>query len=74
MDRIMVTVAIGMTLVFGAGVVAGIIAMVAMAVRSEDRKHTLTQPPPGAAERGVRRLVRVGLRDIAFPRYGQVRR
>src|SRR5690349_2409314 len=67
MDRIMLAVAIGMILVFGTGFLAGIIAMVAMAVRREDRGHSLTGEPPGAAARGVRRLVGVGLRDIAAP-------
>jgi hypothetical protein len=67
MDRIMLAVAIGMILVFGTGFLAGIIAMVAMAVRREDRGHSLTGEPPGAAARGVRRLVGVGLRDISAP-------
>jgi hypothetical protein len=67
MDRIMLAVAIGMVLVFGTGFLGGIIAMVAVAVRREDRSHSLTGAPPGAAARGVRRLVGVGLRDIDPP-------
>jgi hypothetical protein len=35
MDRIMVAVAIGMALVFGTGVLVGVIAMVSMAIRRE---------------------------------------
>jgi hypothetical protein len=38
MDRIMLAVAIGMGLVFGIGVLVGVIAMVSMAVRREPRQ------------------------------------
>jgi hypothetical protein len=62
--RIMVTAATGMGLVFATGVIFGIILMVAMAIRREDRRQTLTREPPDAAARAVRRLNRVGLRDI----------
>lgn len=74
MDRIMVAVAIGMGLVFGSGVMLGIIAMIAVAVRREDKRYTLTRQPPDVAARGVRRLVGVGLRDIKPSDAGQVRR
>jgi hypothetical protein len=74
MDRIVVAVAIGMGLVFGAGIVCGVIAMIAMAVRREDRRYTLTRQPPDVAARGVRRLTGVGLRDIIWPDPRQVRR
>ncbi len=67
MDRIMLAIAIGMILVFGTGFLAGTIAMVAVAVRREEKGHSLTREPPGAAARGVRRLVGVGLRDISPP-------
>ncbi len=73
MDRILVAVAIGTTLVFGTGFLAGVIAMVAMAVRKEDKRHTLTGEAPGRAARGVRRLAGVGLRDISPAGY-QARR
>jgi hypothetical protein len=74
MDRIVVAVATGMTLVFGVGVMAGVIAMVAMAIRREDRLRSLTRHPPGAAARGTRRLIGVGLRDITPRDAEQVRR
>ena len=45
MDRIVVAVAIGTALVFGTGVMAGVIAMVAMAIRREDRLRSLTRQP-----------------------------
>jgi Flp pilus assembly protein protease CpaA len=67
MDRIMVAVAIGAALVFATGVMAGIMTVVALTVRREDRRHTLTSEPPSAVARGVRRLAGVGLRDISRP-------
>ncbi len=62
MDRIVVAAAIGMGLVFVTGVMVGIVLMVAIAIRREDRRKTLTQEPPGAAARAVRKLNRVGVR------------
>ncbi len=73
MDRIVVAVAIGMGLVFCTGIMVGIVAMIATAVRREDRRSTLTSTPPGAAARGVRRLAGVGLRDIVPPADGRRR-
>ena len=64
MDRIMVAVAIGVLLVFGTGIMLGVLVMLATAIRREDRRYTLTGPPPDAAARGARRLTGVGLRDI----------
>ena len=58
----MVVMAIGLSLV--TGLVIGIIAVVALAVRREDRQYSLTRPAPGVAARGVRRLTGVGLRDV----------
>jgi hypothetical protein len=74
MDRIAVAVATGMTLMFGTGVIAGVIAMVAIAIRKEDRLRSLTRQPPGAAARGARRLNGVGLRDITPRDAQEVRR
>jgi hypothetical protein len=74
MDRILVAVAIGMGLVFGTGMMVGVVAMIAMAVRREDRRYTLTGDAPDVAARGVRRLAGVGLRDIIPPTDGQVPR
>jgi hypothetical protein len=67
LDRIMIAVAIGMALVFGTGVIAGVTAMVALTVRREDRRGTLTGEPPDAVARGVRRLAGVGRRDTSRP-------
>ena len=62
MNPMVVVVAIGLSL--GTGLVIGITAIVAMAVRREDRQFSLTRQAPGAAARGVRRLTGVGLRDV----------
>lgn len=67
MDRIVVAVAIGIGLVFGTGIICGVIATIAIAVRREDRRYTLTRQAPDIAARGVRRLTGVGLRDIIEP-------
>ena len=61
-DPMVVVMAIGLSL--GAGLVIGIIAIVALAVRREDRQYSLTRQAPGVAARGVRRLTGVGLRDV----------
>jgi hypothetical protein len=74
MDRIVIAVATGMTFVFGTGVMAGVIAMVAIAIRKEDRLRSLTRQPPSAAARGSRRLNGVGLRDITLRDAGEARR
>jgi hypothetical protein len=63
----MVLVVIAVAVVFGAGVIAGVMAMVAVAVRKEDGRHTLTGAPPGHLAQGVRRLTGVGVRDIPPP-------
>jgi hypothetical protein len=46
--------------VFLGGVTLGIVAMVAVAVRKEDRLYSLSGAAPGAAARGARYLTRFG--------------
>jgi hypothetical protein len=46
--------------VFLAGVTLGVVAMVAVAVRKEDRLYSLSGAAPGAAARGARWLTRFG--------------
>jgi len=46
--------------VFLGGVTLGIIAMVAVAVRKEDRLYSLSGAAPGPAARGTRFLTRFG--------------
>ena len=74
MDRIMVAVAIGMGLVFAAGVILGFLVTISMASNREDRLGTLTRQPPDAAARGARRFYGVGLRDIIPRDAGDARR
>ena len=74
MNRIMVAVAIGMGLVFAAGVILGFLVTISMASNREDRLGTLTRHPPDAAARGARRLYGVGLRDITPRDTGNARR
>ena len=46
--------------VFLGGVVLGVVAMVAVAVRKEDRQYSLSGAAPGAAARGARWLTGFG--------------
>ncbi len=46
--------------VFLGGVVLGVVAMVAVAVRKEDRRYSLSGAAPGAAARGARWLTGFG--------------
>jgi hypothetical protein len=46
--------------VFLCGVTIGIVVMVAIAVRREERLFSLSGPAPGAAARGARRLTGFG--------------
>ena len=50
--------------VFIAGVVMGVIAVVAVAVRREDRRCTLAVDAPDRLSRTTRRLTGVGRRDL----------
>lgn len=74
MDRTMIAVAIGMALVFAAGVILGFLVTISMASNREDRLGTLTRQPPDAVARGARRLFGLGLRDITPRDTGRVQR
>jgi hypothetical protein len=50
--------------VFIAGVVMGVIVVVAIAVRREDRRYTLAVDAPDRVSRTTRRLTGVGRRDL----------
>ena len=50
--------------VFIAGVVMGVITVVAIAVRREDRRYTLAVDAPDRLSRTTRRLTGVGRRDL----------
>jgi hypothetical protein len=45
---------------FGAGIVAGVIAIVAVAIRREDKRFSLSGAAPGPVTGGVRRLTGFG--------------
>jgi hypothetical protein len=50
--------------VFIAGAVLGVIAVVAIAVRREDRRYTLAVDAPDRLSSSTRRLTGVGRRDL----------
>jgi hypothetical protein len=50
--------------VFFSGMVMGVIAVVAIAVRREDRRYTLAVEAPDRLSRSVRRLTGVRRRDL----------
>jgi hypothetical protein len=49
---------------FFGGVVIGILAVVALGVRREDRRYSLPGEAPDRLSRGIRRLNGVGRRDL----------
>jgi hypothetical protein len=61
MAGVVVVVAIA---VFLGGIVVGIMAVVAVAVRREDRRYTLAGEAPGRLARGTRRLTGMRRRDL----------
>lgn len=68
MAGVIVTVTIAL---FLGGVVTGIIAVVAVAVRREDRRYTLAGEAPDRMSGNARRLIGVGRRGVDaefFPR------
>jgi hypothetical protein len=50
--------------VFLGGLVMGVITVIAIAVRREDRRYTLAGEAPGRLARSTRRLTGVGRRDL----------
>jgi hypothetical protein len=58
-----VVVAVTIALFFG-GIVVGVIAVVAVAVRREDRGYTLVDDAPNRMSNSARRLNGVGRRDL----------
>ena len=58
-----VVIAVTISLFLG-GVVTGVIAVVALAVRREDRAYTLVGEAPNRMSRSARRLNGVGRRDL----------
>jgi hypothetical protein len=61
MAGVVVTVAIA---VFLGGVMVGVLAVIAIAVRREDRHYTLAGEAPDRLSRNTRRLTGVGRRNL----------
>jgi hypothetical protein len=53
--------------VFLGGVAWGVVTMVAVAVRREDRLYSLARVPPGESAYGLRRLTRLGPGELLRP-------
>jgi hypothetical protein len=64
LEAIMASVVVVAVAVFIAGVVMGVIAVIAIAVRREDRRYTLAVDAPDRLSRTTRRLTGVGRRDL----------
>jgi hypothetical protein len=64
LEAIMAGVVIVAIAVFIAGAVIGVVAVVAIAVRREDRRYTLTVDAPDRLSRTTRRLTGVGRRNV----------
>lgn len=60
----MTSVVIAAAAVFVFGIVLGVIAVVAVAVRREDRRYTLTVDAPDRLSRNTRRLTGLARRDL----------
>lgn len=58
-----VVVAVTVALFLG-GVVTGVIAVIALAIRREDRRYTLVREAPDRISRSARRLTGVGRRGL----------
>jgi hypothetical protein len=59
---------IALLAIFLGGVVLGLLVVVSMAIKREDRRLTVTQQAPDAAARGTRLLTGLGSRDISPPK------
>jgi len=60
-----IEVAVVMVVVFATGVMSGVVVTVAVAIRQENRRGSLTGQSLGLLERKVRRLTGVGVRHQA---------
>jgi hypothetical protein len=64
LEAIMAGVVVVAVSVFIAGLVVGVIAVIAIAVGREDRRYTLAVDAPDRLSRTTRRLTGVGRRDL----------
>lgn len=63
-EAVMAGVVIAAAAVFVFGIVLGVIAVVAVAVRREDRRYTLAGEAPDRLSRNTRRLTGLARRDL----------
>ena len=64
LEAIMAGVVVVAVTVFIAGLAVGVFALIAIAVRREDRRYTLAREAPDRLSRSTRRLTGVGRRDL----------
>jgi hypothetical protein len=64
LEAIMASLVVVAVAVFIAGLVMGVVAVIAIAVRREDRRYTLAVDAPDRLSRTTRRLTGVGRRDL----------
>jgi len=64
MEAVMALLVIAAAAVFAFGLASGVIVVVAVAVRREDRQHTLAAEPTGRMSRNARRLTGLSCRDL----------
>jgi hypothetical protein len=64
LEALMASVVVVIVALFIAGVVIGVIAVIAIAVHREDRRYTLAVDAPDRLSRTTRRLTGVGRRDL----------
>jgi hypothetical protein len=73
LEAIMASVVVAIIAVFLGGIAIGVVGLVALGVRGEDRRKSLTGGEvPGRLARSVRRLNGVGLRDLDPERFVRV--
>jgi hypothetical protein len=60
----MVAAAIGIALMFVTGIIAGVGLMVSAAIRTQDKRRTLSNDPPDRAPHAAQRLNGLGVRDF----------
>jgi xanthine/uracil/vitamin C permease (AzgA family) len=67
MSGMQAALAIALLAVFLGGVMFGVVAVVSVASRREDRRRSLPDEAPDATSRGVRRLTGATARGVVFP-------
>lgn len=71
MSGMQAALAIAILAVFLGGVMLGVVVVVSVASRREDRRRTLPGEAPDAASRGARWVTNAGCRGVVFPSPGE---